>query len=33
MIIEIAEEEYGLSIRKKSGAKQLEELKKLRENK
>jgi transposase-like protein len=33
MMIEVAEEEYGLPIRKKSGAKQLEELKKLRENK
>ena len=33
MMIEVAEEEYGLSIRKKSGAKQLEELKKLRKEK
>ncbi len=32
-MIEVAEEEYGLPIRKKSGAKQLEELKKLREEK
>jgi transposase-like protein len=31
MMIKVAEEEYGLPIRKKSGAKQLEELKKLRE--
>ena len=29
-IIEVAEQEYGLPIRKKSGAKQLKELKKLR---
>ena len=33
MMIEVAEEEFGLSIRKKSGAKQLEELKKLRRQK
>ena len=33
MMIKVAEEEFGLPIRKKSGAKQLEELKKLRENK
>jgi transposase len=33
MMIKVAEEEYGLSIRKKSGAKQLEELKKLKEQK
>ncbi len=33
MMIKVAEEEYGLPIRKKSGAKQLEELKKLREEK
>jgi transposase-like protein len=33
MMIEVAEEEYGLPIRKKSGAKQLKELKKLREQK
>ena len=33
MMIKVTEEEYGLPIRKKSGAKQLEELKKLREKK
>lgn len=33
MMIKVAEEEYGLPIRKKSGAKQLKELKKLREQK
>jgi len=33
MMIKVAEEEYGLPIRKKSGAKQLEELKKLKEQK
>jgi len=32
-MIEVAEEEYGLSIRKKSGAKQLEKLKMLRNQK
>ena len=32
-MIEVAEEEYGLSIRKKSGAKQLEKLKILRKQK
>lgn len=31
MMIKVAEEDFGLPIRKKSGAKQLEELKKLRE--
>ena len=30
MMIKVAEEDFGLPIRKKSGAKQLEELKKLR---
>ena len=33
MMIKVAEEDFGLPIRKKSGAKQLEELKKLRGNK
>lgn len=33
MMLEVAEEEYGLPIRKKHGAKQLEELKKLRDKK
>lgn len=33
MMIEVAEEEFGLPIRKKHGAKQLKELKKLRESK
>jgi transposase-like protein len=33
MMIKVAEEDYGLPIRKKSGAKQLEELKKLGKNK
>jgi transposase-like protein len=31
MMIKVAEEDFGLPIRKKSGAKQLEELKKLRD--